>query len=151
MKVRSNRPRYTKRPGLSFASVVLLLVLLAAPVAALTRIATTIDWRLLAILPLGLSTLAFVAYWSDKRRAEAGEWRVPESTLQVLGLLGGWPGAFVAQRTFRHKTAKTSFQGVFWLFVLLHQFAAIDSLLEWRLSRDAIHAIKSPGSSLTSG
>src|SRR5688572_26244105 len=142
MKVRSNRPRYTKRPGLSFASVVLLLVLLAAPVAALTRIATTIDWRLLAIFPLGLSTLAFVAYWSDKRRAEAGEWRVPESTLQFFGLFGGWPGAFLAQRTFRHKTSKVSFQVVFWLIVLLYQYAAVDSLLDWRITKDALRAVK---------
>ena len=38
----------------------------------------------------------------------------------MLALLGGWPGAFLAQRYFRHKTQKVSFQIVSWLIVALH-------------------------------
>lgn len=47
-----------------------------------------------------------------------GSWRVPENTLHLLALLGGWPGALYAQQTLRHKTQKTSFRIVFWMTVL---------------------------------
>ena len=51
-----------------------------------------------------LSLLTFCAYWQDKRAAQAGHWRTPESTLHALALLGGWPGAIVAQQWLRHKS-----------------------------------------------
>jgi len=74
-----------------------------------------IDWRLWSSLPAALSLFTFISYWSDKRRAEAGEWRVPESTLHLVEFLGGWPGAFLsAGAFFRHKIAKGSFQFAFW-------------------------------------
>jgi uncharacterized membrane protein YsdA (DUF1294 family) len=46
--------------------------------------------------------------------------RTPESTLHLLSVLGGWPGALVAQQMFRHKSRKLEFQIVFWLTVLLN-------------------------------
>lgn len=94
------------------------------------------DWRILAGAPLLISVFAFFAYRSDKRAAESGEWRIPESTLHLLGMLGGWPGAFLAQRRYRHKTGKVSFQVVFWLVVFAHQFLAFDSLNGWQTSRE---------------
>jgi uncharacterized membrane protein YsdA (DUF1294 family) len=124
----------------AFLALGLLLVI---PVYAVSRLASSIDWRALVGVPLALSTFAFFAYRSDKRRAEAGEWRIPESTLHFMELIGGWPGAFLAQRRFRHKTSKTPFQVVFWIVVLTHQFIAVDSLLDWRLTKDAWRAIKS--------
>lgn len=63
------------------------------------------------------SVAAFFMYGMDKRAAVRGTWRTPESTLHVLSLLGGWPGALIAQQVFRHKTAKRSFRAVFWLTV----------------------------------
>jgi len=94
-------------------------------------------------VPLVLSIFAFFAYRSDKRRAEAGKWRVPESTLHIIEILGGWPGAFLAQRQFRHKTSKVSFQIIFWIIIMAHQFLAVDSLNGWRLSKDALRFLKS--------
>ena len=35
-------------------------------------------------------------------------------------LLGGWPGALIAQQTLRHKSRKASFRAVFWLTVLVN-------------------------------
>jgi uncharacterized membrane protein YsdA (DUF1294 family) len=67
-----------------------------------------------------LSGASFVAYAADKRRAGTGRRRIPERTLHLLALLGGWPGALAGQRRFRHKTRKVSFQVVFWAVVLLH-------------------------------
>ena len=83
-----------------------------------------------------------MAYWRDKRAAEAGRSRLPESTLHLLALLGGWPGAFLAQRMFRHKTAKLSFQFVFWSVVLFYQCLALDGLLAWRFSRAAFQFLR---------
>ena len=67
-----------------------------------------------------LSLVTFVAYRFDKRRAQKGGRRVPEKTLHLMALLGGWPGALAGQRVFRHKTQKLSFRTVFWLCVTLH-------------------------------
>lgn len=75
--------------------------------------------RLLAWYP-PISLLAFIAYWRDKRAAQQQAWRVSENKLQLFALLGGWPGALLAQRSLRHKTSKRSFQIVFWLCALLH-------------------------------
>ncbi|WP_165233576.1 DUF1294 domain-containing protein [Aquisphaera insulae] len=66
------------------------------------------------------SVLAFVIYGLDKAAARANTRRVPESTLLAIGLLGGWPGARIAQQVFRHKTSKTSFQVAFWITVVLN-------------------------------
>jgi len=70
------------------------------------------------------SVVAYVLYWIDKRRAIAGGRRIPENTLHWASLLGGWPGAIVAQRRLRHKTQKVTFRLTFWITVLLHLVAA---------------------------
>ena len=62
-------------------------------------------------------------------------WRVSEANLHLLELLGGWPAALLAQRRLRHKCSKGSYQFMFWLIVLGHQFAAGDSFQDWKLSR----------------
>lgn len=71
------------------------------------------------------SVVAFMAYAADKNAARAGMRRTPENTLHLLSLMGGWPGALVAQQVFRHKTAKTSFRIVYWLTVLLNLGACL--------------------------
>ena len=74
------------------------------------------------------SVLAFSLYWYDKQQARTGQWRTPENVLHGVELLGGWPGALVAQQLFRHKTRKVSYQVFFWLIVALHQVVWIDVL-----------------------
>lgn len=76
-----------------------------------------------------LSLISFAQYWHDKRCAQSGRWRTPENSLHVTELLGGWPGALLAQQLLRHKTRKLSFQLVFWAIVLLHQAFWFDRLL----------------------
>jgi uncharacterized membrane protein YsdA (DUF1294 family)/cold shock CspA family protein len=61
-----------------------------------------------------VSVMTFLLYWLDKSAARRGDWRTQESSLLFIGLVGGWPGAVVAQRILRHKTRKQSFQLVFW-------------------------------------
>ena len=91
-----------------------------------------------AVIYLGLvlvmSLACFVAYGWDKRRASHGGRRIPERTLHLLAFLGGWPGALLGQRFFRHKTKKLSFLIAFWAVVALH-VAIVGSVAYAILSR----------------
>lgn len=69
---------------------------------------------------LGLSAITFVVYALDKQAAQTGRWRTPESTLHLLELAGGWPGAWVAQQVLRHKSRKPAYRVAFWAMVVLH-------------------------------
>jgi uncharacterized membrane protein YsdA (DUF1294 family)/cold shock CspA family protein len=66
------------------------------------------------------SIVAYVAFAKDKSAAEAGRWRISEAKLHLFSLIGGWPGALVAQRILRHKSSKTSFQVAYWVQVVLN-------------------------------
>lgn len=77
------------------------------------------------VVYLVLSALSWLMYWWDKDAAGQGARRTPESTLHFVDLLGGWPGALIAQQQFRHKTVKASFQAVFWLTVVVNFAVAV--------------------------
>ena len=72
------------------------------------------------VLYLGASLVCFVVYAMDKSAAAAERWRVSEDTLLALGLVGGWPGAIVAQQVLRHKSNKASFRAKFWATVIVN-------------------------------
>ena len=74
----------------------------------------------LALAVCAMSLLSFLMYRFDKRAARNNERRTPEANLHLVDLLGGWPGALVAQQLFRHKTAKPSFQLAFWITVAMN-------------------------------
>lgn len=83
-----------------------------------------------------MSVICFWVYRGDKQRAIRQERRVPEKTLHLLELLGGWPGALLAQRRLRHKNRKVPYQIVFWLIVALHLLVWLDyasghALYQW--------------------
>lgn len=82
-----------------------------------------------------VSAITYGMYAHDKGRAMTAGWRIPESSLHLAELLGGWPGALLAQRRLRHKCSKTSYQFVFWCIVILFQAAALDVILGHGLSR----------------
>ncbi len=75
-----------------------------------------------------INIATFIAYGVDKRAAIKKLWRVPEKDLHGLEFLGGWIGAAFAQKIFRHKTAKKSFQNMYRLMIFL-ELAAIVILL----------------------
>ena len=75
---------------------------------------------LVLYLSLGASVVTLAAYAFDKAAAQSGRWRTRESTLHLLSLMGGWPGALVAQRVLRHKSKKQPFQILFWVTVTLN-------------------------------
>ena len=79
----------------------------------------------LGLLILLINGWTFVTFWLDKRRAVAGEWRVPEATLLLLALMGGWVGAKLAQRRFRHKTRKQPFTAMLNWIGAVHLLVAV--------------------------
>lgn len=74
-----------------------------------------LPWLAAYLLAVNLTTL--LVYGLDKALAAIGLLRVPERVLHGLAFLGGSPAGLAAQRLFRHKTAKTRFQVVYWLIV----------------------------------
>lgn len=86
-------------------------------------------WLLGAALAINL--LTFAVYAADKRAAQRGGWRMREKHLHLLSLAGGWPAAWFAQQTLRHKSRKAPFRAVYWLTVVLH----CGALAAWVLGR----------------
>ena len=103
-----------RRNNLAVAFSVVFVAAIAAGVA--TR---NLSDNLLAGY-VALSLLTFIAYALDKSAARRGAWRTSESTLLLLGLVGGWPGGLLAQETLRHKSKKTSFRVAFWITVVVN-------------------------------
>lgn len=117
----------TRAPGASAEIAVMLLLVplysaLLVWAAATGRLAVPV----MLCVPL-LWVITFFFYWRDKFAAQRGAWRTPEVALHLLGLAGGWPGGWLAQRLLRHKSSKPRFRVVFWATVALHGVA----LLVW--------------------
>ena len=109
-------PERVKRSNDSLLIIVAAFFLVIVGISVLT---TKIPPLVLAIYILA-SLLTFIMYAVDKSAAQKGAWRTQESTLHLLSLAGGWPGALAAQQKLRHKSKKQSFRSVFWLTVLLN-------------------------------
>lgn len=73
-----------------------------------------LSWFLLTNL------LTLLIYGVDKMAARKAWQRVPETTLLVFGVIGGWPGAILGQQFFRHKTLKQPFRTYFVMSVVLN-------------------------------
>ena len=72
------------------------------------------------VLYLLLSILSFSLYRQDKMKAQSDQRRTPEKKLHFFSLLGGWPGALVAQRVLHHKSRKKSFIKTYYLTVFMN-------------------------------
>ena len=83
----------------------------------------------LFIAYLALSLLTFIIYALDKSSARKGGWRIQEKTLHTLAIMGGWPGAALAQQLLRHKSKKQQFIIVFWVTIVINV-----GLLAWLIS-----------------
>ncbi|QXO15429.1 MULTISPECIES: DUF1294 domain-containing protein [Vibrio] len=86
-------------------------------------------------LYLLLSLVTYLVYARDKNAALQGTWRIPEKTLHLLALAGGWPGALWAQNQLRHKSQKQPFKAILWLTIVLNIAA-----FSWTLSQPG-HAL----------
>ena len=95
--------------------------LFALPAFLLVYVVVAVIWGVpgwVAALYAAASVVCALVYAIDKSAAVAGRWRVQESTLHTLSLVGGWPGALVAQQVLRHKSNKATFRSVFWATVV---------------------------------
>lgn len=93
----------------------LVLVLAAITSQALTH--SLVMWCLM------VNVLTLVIYGADKFAAKKAWRRVPEFTLLIFGIVGGWPGAILGQQIFRHKTQKQPFKTYFILSVIVNSIA----------------------------
>ena len=107
-----------------------LVILAFLPLAALAVLHWTAPWLVVAVYAAA-SILSFLMYRTDKRAAGNGGWRIPEGSLLLIGVAGGWPGSIIAMRRYRHKTRKIEFRRLFWatVFVNILAFAFITSPL----------------------
>lgn len=97
--------------------------LFAIPGFLLLYVVVLVLWRpppVLAAVYISVSAFTFLAYAFDKSAAQRQAWRTPEGTLHALSLVGGWPGALLAQQYLRHKSSKAEFRSVFWGTVVLN-------------------------------
>jgi len=85
----------------------------------------------LVIVYFSASVITYFAYAFDKSKAQHGKWRTQESTLHLFALVGGWPGAAVAQQLLRHKSQKKAFRIGFWFTVVVNSGALL-----WLISPD---------------
>lgn len=91
------------------------------------RIENIFSYKILLLFAIfqlvSINLTTFIAYGLDKRAAIKKTWRIPENELHMLEFLGGWPGAWIAQKVFHHKTAKKSFQNMYKLMIVLEIIA----------------------------
>lgn len=98
----------------SFAVTIWFLTVLVASIILL-------DYPLLmGMLYVAMSALSYAVYAFDKHAMHENRWRVPTATYHLLSLLGGWPGAMLAQSILHHKYNDFGFKGLFWLTVLVN-------------------------------
>ena len=75
-----------------------------------------------------INIVAFLAMGLDKWKAKNDAWRIPESTLMSLVLLGGGIGGIAGMYTFRHKTKKPKFY-IGFPAILLFEIVAVIYIL----------------------
>ncbi|MBZ9611342.1 DUF1294 domain-containing protein [Rheinheimera maricola] len=99
----------------------------------ITVLAALLFGRLPWVLPLLYVEASIFTYWlykADKDAAIAGHGnRLAEQSLQLFALIGGWPGAYLAQRQLAHKRSKLSFRREFGFVILGNAL-----LVSWLLS-----------------
>ena len=86
----------------------------------------------LAAALFAINLITFAMFGIDKAKARAGTWRVAESTLLMLALLGGTLGAYAGRALFRHKTRKQPFGANLFAIAVL-QVLALGALIGWLL------------------
>lgn len=128
------REKSAQRPN--HAGIILAVVFLAAIGMSVT---TGFLPAIILIVYASTSLIAFATYALDKSAAQRRAWRTSEGTLLLLGLVGGWPGALIAQEWLRHKSKKTSFRSAFRTTVVMN--CAVLAWLFTDSGKDALQSL----------
>ena len=59
---------------------------------------------------IGVNVITFVVYGIDKLKAKKGKWRVLETPLLLLAIIGGSVGAWCGVKVWHHKTMHLKFK-----------------------------------------
>ncbi|MFV0546215.1 MAG: DUF1294 domain-containing protein [Bacteroides sp.] len=57
-----------------------------------------------------MTIVTFFIYGIDKYKARKTKWRIPETTLLWMAILGGSVGALLGMKVWRHKTLHRKFK-----------------------------------------
>ncbi|AWZ48635.1 DUF1294 domain-containing protein [Hathewaya limosa] len=57
-----------------------------------------------------INVIGFISMYLDKRKAVKSQWRIKESTLIMIAILGGGIGSYLGMETFKHKTKHIKFK-----------------------------------------
>ena len=119
VKLRSDavtKPRQrpaAKRPAMQILCVGYILVLTVLTLTGLLH-------SLLLLLISLMNALSYWLYAQDKEAAQLGHRRIPEQSLHLVAVLGGWPAAWLAQEKMRHKTQKQPFRKIYFCTIGLN-------------------------------
>lgn len=119
VKLRSDaviKPRQrpaAKRPAMQILCVGYILVLAVLTLSGLLH-------GLLLLLISLMNALSYWLYAQDKEAAQLGHRRIPEQSLHLVAVLGGWPAAWLAQEKMRHKTQKQPFRKIYFCTIGLN-------------------------------
>jgi uncharacterized membrane protein YsdA (DUF1294 family) len=76
-----------------------------------------------------LNVITFLVYGIDKWKAKKERWRIPESTLLLLAVVGGSIGALLGMKVWHHKTMHKKFKYGIPLIIVL-QIGVLGYLLK---------------------
>ncbi|MBR4116366.1 MAG: DUF1294 domain-containing protein [Bacteroidales bacterium] len=68
------------------------------------------DLKIILLYLFAINVVAFFAFGIDKLKAKRDKWRIPESTLLSMAVLGGSIGALAGMKVWRHKTLHDKFR-----------------------------------------
>ena len=77
-------------------------------------------FKALVIYYIIINIILFILMGIDKLRAKKNKWRVPESSLFIISIMGGSIGGFCGMYLFHHKTKKWSFKIIYALSLVIH-------------------------------
>lgn len=62
------------------------------------------SFDIIILYAVAVNVVSFIVMGVDKRKAIKRAWRIPESTLFVLAIIGGSLGSVIGMHLFHHKT-----------------------------------------------
>ena len=65
--------------------------------------------KILTVWLIVINLVGFAQMYVDKRRAKMNKWRIPETQLFLVAIIGGSVGSILGMQVFRHKTKHKSF------------------------------------------